>query len=75
MRHLARAGFDPLYGARPLKRAIERYLVYPLANLVSTGQVRYGDHIAVECGRSQAKLEFEKSSPKLKVVGEGMPVP
>ncbi len=67
-------GVDRKYGARHIKRAIERYLVYPLANLISTGQVRYGDHISVSSKRRGSKLEFQKSSPKLKVVGEGLPV-
>jgi ATP-dependent Clp protease ATP-binding subunit ClpB len=63
-------GVDLKYGARHIKRAIERYLVYPLANLISTGQVRYGDHISVSYSRRGMKLEFQKSAPKLKVVAE-----
>ena len=38
-------GTDPKYGARHLKRAIERHLVFPMANLVATGQVKLGDFI------------------------------
>jgi ATP-dependent Clp protease ATP-binding subunit ClpB len=41
-------GTDPKYGARHLKRAIERHLVFPLANLVATGQVKMGDFIRVD---------------------------
>jgi ATP-dependent Clp protease ATP-binding subunit ClpB len=41
-------GTDPKYGARHLKRAIERHLVFPLANLVATGQVKLGDFIRVD---------------------------
>ncbi|MDK1011330.1 MAG: AAA family ATPase [Actinomycetota bacterium] len=41
--HLARKGFDPRYGARPLKRAIERYLLVPLAKAVNG----YGDDLAL----------------------------
>src|SRR5438309_5148365 len=41
-------GTDPKYGARHLKRAIERHLVFPLANLVATGQVRLGDFVRVD---------------------------
>jgi ATP-dependent Clp protease ATP-binding subunit ClpA len=40
-------GTDVRYGARPLKRAIERLLVQPLANLIATGQIRDGDCIRV----------------------------
>jgi len=43
-------GTDPKYGARHLKRAIERHLVFPLANLVATGQVKLGDFIRVDLG-------------------------
>jgi ATP-dependent Clp protease ATP-binding subunit ClpB len=45
---LLKEGTDPRYGARHLKRAIERNLVYPLANLVATGQVKLGDFIRVD---------------------------
>jgi ATP-dependent Clp protease ATP-binding subunit ClpA len=41
-------GIDRRYGARHLKRAIERHLVQPLANLVASGQVQQGDSIAVD---------------------------
>ncbi len=45
---LLEEGTDPKYGARHLKRAIERNLVFPLANLVATGQVKLGDFIRVD---------------------------
>src|SRR5450432_3159643 len=45
---LLHEGTDPRYGARHLKRAIERNLVYPLANLVATGQVKLGDFVRVD---------------------------
>jgi len=67
-------GVDRKYGARHIKRAIERHLVFPLANLVSTGQVRYGDHVKVNRNGAKDELEFEKSTPKLKIVGEAIPV-
>ncbi|HTR65122.1 MAG TPA: AAA family ATPase [Terriglobales bacterium] len=41
-------GTDPKYGARHLKRSIERNLVFPLANLVATAQVKLGDFIRVD---------------------------
>jgi ATP-dependent Clp protease ATP-binding subunit ClpA len=46
--HLLREGTDAKYGARHLKRAIERHLVFPLANLVATGQARLGDFVRVD---------------------------
>jgi ATP-dependent Clp protease ATP-binding subunit ClpA len=45
---LLREGTDPRYGARHLKRAIERNIVFPLANLVATGQVKLGDFVRVD---------------------------
>ena len=44
---LLKEGTDSRYGARHLKRAIERLLVQPLANLIASGQVRRGDRIRV----------------------------
>ncbi|HYH01021.1 MAG TPA: AAA family ATPase [Terriglobales bacterium] len=45
---LLREGTDPKYGARHLKRAIERNVVFPLANLVATGQVKLGDFVRID---------------------------
>jgi ATP-dependent Clp protease ATP-binding subunit ClpB len=45
--HLLREGTDFKYGARHLKRAIERTIVFPLSNLVATGQIHIGDFIRV----------------------------
>src|SRR5215472_8603656 len=45
---LLHEGTDPKYGARHLKRAIERNIVFPLANLVATGQVKLGDFIRID---------------------------
>jgi ATP-dependent Clp protease ATP-binding subunit ClpA len=45
---LLKEGTDLKYGARHLKRALERYLVYPLSNLVATSQVSLGDLVNVD---------------------------
>ncbi|KTD16458.1 endopeptidase Clp ATP-binding subunit B [Legionella jordanis] len=45
--HLAAAGFDPVYGARPLKRTIQQKLENPLAQSLLTGQFKSGDNIKV----------------------------
>ncbi|HUB02702.1 MAG TPA: AAA family ATPase [Terriglobales bacterium] len=58
---LLREGTDPKYGARHLKRAIERHLVFPLANLVATGQVKLGDFIRVDM-LGESKLTFVKEA-------------
>ncbi|WP_448577519.1 ATP-dependent chaperone ClpB [Thermaurantiacus sp.] len=47
---LGRVGYDPVYGARPLKRAIQRHLIDPLADLLLSGEVPDGSTIRVEDG-------------------------
>jgi ATP-dependent Clp protease ATP-binding subunit ClpB len=58
---LLKEGTDPRYGARHLKRAIERHLVFPLANLVATGQVKLGDFVRVDMA-SEAQMIFVKEA-------------
>ena len=53
-------GIDFKYGARHLKRAIERFLVYPLSNLIATEQVAYGDLLIVDFSPEVGKLVFAK---------------
>jgi ATP-dependent Clp protease ATP-binding subunit ClpA len=53
-------GIDFKYGARHLKRAIERFLVFPLSNLVATGQVGLGDLLLVDYSPEIGKLTFSK---------------
>jgi C-terminal, D2-small domain, of ClpB protein len=55
---LLREGTDQRYGARHLKRAIERFLVYPLANLLATQQVRVGDLVRVDWDGVHNELTF-----------------
>jgi ATP-dependent Clp protease ATP-binding subunit ClpB len=58
---LLHEGTDPKYGARHLKRAIERNLVFPLANLVATGQIKLGDFIRVDLN-AEGQLVFVKEA-------------
>jgi ATP-dependent Clp protease ATP-binding subunit ClpB len=44
---LAAKGWDPAYGARPLKRVIQRHLQDPLAEMILAGDVKDGDHIVI----------------------------
>jgi ATP-dependent Clp protease ATP-binding subunit ClpB len=55
-------GIDFKYGARHLKRAIERFLVYPLSNLVATGQIGLGDLVFVGLNPDTKRLVFSKQS-------------
>ena len=58
---LLREGIDHRYGARHLKRSIERLLVQPLSNLIATGQVGFADSVYVDLDAS-GKLMFSKRS-------------
>src|SRR6185295_17255857 len=59
---LLREGLDFKYGARHLKRSVERFLVYPLSNLVATNQVGLGDLVHVDLDELTHKLIFSKRS-------------
>jgi len=65
---LLREGLDARYGARHLKRSVERFLVSPLSNLVASGQVMANDLILVDIDRETERFTFSKrrvsSSPK-----------
>ena len=55
---LLQEGTDQRYGARHLKRAIERHVVYPMANLLATEQVHSGDLICIDWEKSDTNLTF-----------------
>ena len=56
-RTLFTSGYDPAYGARPLKRAIQRMIQDPLAMKILDGEVLHGDHVVVDS--EDGKLSFE----------------
>src|SRR5438105_14292583 len=60
-RFLLKEGCDPKYGARHLKRAIERFVVFPLANLVATSQVKLGDFVRIDMN-PEGKMVFVKEA-------------
>ena len=60
--HLLRQGTDLKYGARHLKRAIERELVDPLSNLIASGQVRGGDLISIDFDAESSTMLFFKEA-------------
>lgn len=62
---LLQEGIDLKYGARHLKRSIERFLVYPLSNLVATQQVETGDLVSVNYDETEEKLTFSKQEGKM----------
>ena len=58
---LGRVGYDPVYGARPLKRAVQRYLQDPLADLILRGDVKDGATVKVDEGDGML-VSLEKSN-------------
>ena len=58
---LLHEGTDPKYGARHLKRAIERHVVFQLANLVATSQVKLGDFVRIDLS-PEGRLTFVKEA-------------
>ena len=56
---VAEAGYDPVYGARPLKRALQRLVIDPLANRLLAGDFQPGD--AIEADVQGGQIVFRKS--------------
>ena len=62
-------GFDPNFGARPLKRAIQKLVQDPLALKILDGEILHGDHVIVDADKKARKMIFTVS----KRVGEKAP--
>lgn len=56
--YLSKVGYDPLFGARPIKRAIQTYLENPLAKLILTGKYLEGSEISVDFDNEKNDLRF-----------------
>ena len=63
MEQLARVGYDPVFGARPLKRAIQQMIETPLSRLIISGEVQEGDTVTVEPGAQG--FTFETRQPEV----------
>jgi ATP-dependent Clp protease ATP-binding subunit ClpB len=61
---LFREGYDPAYGARPMKRAIQRLIQDPLALKILDGEVKPGDHLRAEVAAKTGEMKFEKEKVK-----------
>ena len=59
---LAKEGYDPAYGARPLKRAISRMVVDPLARMLLTGEIKDGQKVEADAGKD-GLLTFRAEKP------------
>jgi ATP-dependent Clp protease ATP-binding subunit ClpB len=72
---LADKGYDPVYGARPLKRVIQRHLQDPLAQLLLSGEILDGATVPVSAGPEGlviagrvGRLDEDEGAPRMKVV-------
>ena len=61
--HLAVTGYDPSYGARPLKRVIQKELETPLGRLLLKGEVKDGQTVVVDADRASGGLKFTVKTP------------
>ena len=53
---LGRVGYDPVYGARPLKRAVQRYVQDPLADMILSGKVPDGSTVQIDEGDGELEM-------------------
>jgi ATP-dependent Clp protease ATP-binding subunit ClpB len=60
--HLAKLGYDPDFGARPLKRVIQRSILNPLSVELLSGKLRSGDHIQVDIDPKKGEFTFAKAT-------------
>ena len=58
---LTESGFDPVYGARPLKRSIQKELETALARAVLTGEIKDGQHVTANL--DNGKIVFDLKNP------------
>jgi ATP-dependent Clp protease ATP-binding subunit ClpB len=61
--HLAREGYDPVYGARPLKRYLQRALETPLSRKIIAGEIADASHVAVEFRKGELVFETKAAKP------------
>ncbi len=66
---LAREGFDPAFGARPLRRALQKYVESPLSVKMLQGEVKSGDTVTVDWIEGEG-MRFQRSEPVAVAVGQ-----
>ena len=67
-RRLAELGWDPVFGARPLKRAIQRQLQDPLAVAILEGRISDGDHVRIDLDERTSELAFQVAAQEAELV-------
>ena len=60
---IASAGFDPVYGARPLKRAIQAQIMNPLAQAILRGDIREGQTVLVDYANGEYRFDARTPEP------------
>ena len=61
--HIVRVGYEPAYGARPLKRAIQREVETPLGRKILAGDIHAGEHVRIDFDRDGGALTFKAVEP------------
>jgi ATP-dependent Clp protease ATP-binding subunit ClpB len=64
-RHLVKVGYDPVYGARPLKRALQKELETSLGRKILAGEIKDGQSVLVDYDQNKGELTFTAGLPKL----------
>jgi ATP-dependent Clp protease ATP-binding subunit ClpC len=59
---LAAEGFDPVFGARPLRRAIQRYVESPMSRRILAGEIESGDHVIIDAGDGELTFSGTRST-------------
>ncbi|MCS7187073.1 MAG: type VI secretion system ATPase TssH, partial [Armatimonadota bacterium] len=63
---LAELGYDPTFGARPLRRTMEKHIANPLAKMVISGQIKEGEHVKIDYDENRSEFTFtvvQKAEP------------
>jgi ATP-dependent Clp protease ATP-binding subunit ClpB len=63
---LFREGYDPAFGARPMKRAIQRLIQDPLALKLLDGEIQPGDEVYADADKKTDEMKFERKAAKAK---------
>ena len=65
---IGEAGFDPVYGARPLRREIQQQLENPLAQLILAGDFTAGDTVFIDVSGDELTFSSQEATPNVAVV-------
>jgi len=65
-KELARRGYDPAFGARPLRRTIQKYIETPLADYILAGKFKEGDTIVVDYDKEKGEFIFKRKEEEKK---------